>query len=154
MQVLLLKTAKTNNEKSRKWGWFTYFMVCSLARMVRRLEWVCKIKDSNLRLVSLLVDGLVGWWVGELMSWWVDGFVSWWICELVNLWVGEFVSWWVDELVSWWIDELVGLWIIQFVSLMCSGVIGLSWVDKPVSWFVLHFVYERSFYLGFTAQRQ
>ena len=45
------------------------------------------------------------------------------------------------------------LWVCGFVNfpvckLMCSGFIGLSWVYKPVSLFVLHFVYERSVYLG------
>ena len=28
-------------------------------------------------------------------------------------------------------------------KLMCSGIVGLSWVYKPVVWFVPHFVYEK-----------
>ena len=39
-------------------------------------------------------------------------------------------------------------------KLMCSGIVGLSWVYKPVVWFVLHFVYEKGVYLVLASQRE
>ena len=40
------------------------------------------------------------------------------------------MSFWTDEFLSWWVRELEGV--------MSSGVVGLSFVYKPVSWLVLH----------------
>ena len=48
---------------------------------------------------------------------------------------------WVDLFVSWWTCEFASLYVDEF---MYSGFVVFSCVYKPVSWFVLYFVYERS----------
>ena len=45
------------------------------------------------------------------------------------------MSYWVDEFLSWGAFEFTSLRICE---LMSSGVVGLSWVHKPVSWLALH----------------
>ena len=95
-------------------------MTYIFARTERKPEWYCKNKDNNLRF-----------WGGEVMSLWV--------CELISWRVGEGMRGWACEVMSLWIDDFLS-WCIQELS-------GFSWVYKPESWFVLHFIYERSVYL-------
>ena len=57
MQVLGLKTDKTQGMKGQEKGLFAYFLTNISARTERKLEWFCKIKANNL-----------SFWVGELMS--------------------------------------------------------------------------------------
>ena len=77
------------------------------------------------------------------MSFWINEFLSCGTFELMSFWVDELLSWWVFELGSLWVDEFLGWWVCEFMSLwicelMSSGVVGLSWVHKPVSWLVLY----------------
>ena len=119
-------------------------MTYIFARTERKPEWYCKNKDNNLRF-----------WGGEVMSWWVCEFVSLWGDEFVRWRVDEGMRWWVYELISWrvgegmrgWACEVMSLWIDDFLSWCIQELSGFSWVYKPESWFVLHFIYERSVYL-------
>ena len=94
----------------------------------------------------------VRWRIGEWVRLWVGEVVNWWGCEAVRIWSCEDVRWrigkWVrscvGEVVNWWGCGLVKLWVGE---LMYSGVIGPSWVYKPVGPSALHFVYVRRLYL-------
>ena len=52
---------------------------------------------------------------------------------------------------SWIVDGFLRL---QFDEFMPLPVPGFSWVYKPTSWFVLHFIHERGVYLVLVTQRQ
>ena len=56
MQVLFLKRDKLEGVKGRKKRLFTHFLTNNLARMERKLEPYCKIKD---KVLSFGVDELV-----------------------------------------------------------------------------------------------
>ena len=49
MQVFFLKSDKLEGVKGREKWFFTYFLTNNLARMERKLESNCKIKDNYLR---------------------------------------------------------------------------------------------------------
>ena len=57
MQVIFLKSDKLEGVKGRKKRLFTYFLTNNLARIDRKLEPHCKIRDKDLRFR-----------VGELLS--------------------------------------------------------------------------------------
>ena len=94
----------------------------------------------------------VRWRIGEWVRLWVGEVVNWWGCEAVRIWsckdvrwrIGKWVRSCVGEVVNWWGCGLVKLWVGE---LMYSGVIGPSWVYKPVGPSALHFVYVRRLYL-------
>ena len=48
MQVLFLKTDKAKDMKDEKQWLFTYFLTYIFARMGRKEEGLCKIKNNNL----------------------------------------------------------------------------------------------------------
>ena len=48
MQVVGLKIDRSQEMKGKKKWLFTYFLTCIFSRTERKLEWYCKIKDSDL----------------------------------------------------------------------------------------------------------
>lgn len=124
MQVLSLKTDKTQVAEKEKQKLFTNFMVYIFAGTGRKQEPLCKIKDNNL---TFWAGELMSWWVWELISLWVDELVSWWTCELMSLGVNELVSWWACELMSLRVDEITSWWVCKLVS-WSVDVFGSCWV--------------------------
>ena len=114
--------------------------------------WVDELMSwCGYEVVNLWVYKLICLWADWLMSLWGRAFVSWLVCELSSLWVCKLIGWWVKWLMSWIVDGVLRL---QFDELMHLPVVGFSRVHKPTSWFVLHFIHERSVYLVLVTQKQ